>query len=69
MLRYRGAAVLELMDMAMDGQLTAALSEYARANAYGFAQRADFVAALNAVSGEDWSAWLNETLQGIGQAG
>lgn len=68
-LRYRGAAVLELMDMAMDGQLTAALSEYARANAYGFAQRADFVAALNAVSGEDWSAWLNETLQGIGQAG
>lgn len=68
-LRFRGAAVMELMDMAMDGGLNAALGEYARANAYGFARRDDFTAALYASSGQDWSAWLGETLQGMGRAG
>ncbi len=68
-LRYRGAAVMEILDMAMDGGLKAALGEYARANAFEFARRDDFIAALEAATGEDWSAWLGETLQGIGQAG
>lgn len=68
-LRFRGTGVLELLDMAMEGRLETALSEFASAHAFGFADRADFVAALNAATGSEWGPWLDETLQGIGKAG
>ena len=68
-LRYRGAAVLELLSEALDGRLPDVLSDYARACAYGMSTRDDLLAALSRDGSGDWSAWLSETLQGIGRAG
>lgn len=68
-LRFRGAAVIEMLDEAMNGAFDAALKEYVAANTFSIASRDDFVSALNESDGSDWSAWLAETLQGIGKLG
>ncbi len=68
-LRYRGAAVLQMLDEVMDDAFAQALEIYVTDNAYEITNRSDFVAALNASDGTDWSAWLSETLQGIGKLG
>ena len=68
-LRYRGAAVMEMLDEAMDGDFMDALTAYVRASAFEIANRSDFINALNSTDGSDWSAWLSETLQGIGKLG
>lgn len=68
-LRYRGAAVMEMLDEAMDGDFMDALTTYVRASAFEIANRSDFIDALNSTDGSDWSAWLSETLQGIGKLG
>ena len=68
-LRYRGAAVLELLSEASEGALDEALPILAQEHAYDFITREELLNALSQVDGGDWSAWLAETLQGIGRAG
>lgn len=68
-LRYRGAAVLRMLDEVMGDAFTQALKIYITDNAYGITDRSEFVTALNSADGSDWSAWLSETLQGIGKLG
>lgn len=68
-LRHRGAAVLELLDEVSGGGMAQALMAYAQAHAYGYGDKAGFAAALSSIDGGDWSAWLDETLQGMGKRG
>ena len=60
---------MEMLDEAMDGDFMDALTAYVRASAFEIANRSDFIDALNSTDGSDWSAWLSETLQGIGKLG
>ncbi len=62
---HRGAAALCALDLALDGKLDEFLAAYYDTYAFTIASRTDFEAALQAFSGEDWSALLADMLDTI----
>jgi len=63
--RYRGAAALCALELALDGRLDEFLAAYYDTYAFSIAERTDFEQALHTFSGEDWTPLLEDYLDTI----
>jgi hypothetical protein len=62
---HRGAAALCALELALDGKLDEFLAAYYDTYAFSIASRTDFMQALQAYSGEDWTPLLDDYLDTV----
>ena len=62
---HRGAAALCALELALDGKLDEFLAAYYDTYAFSIVSRTDFMTALQAFSGEDWTPLLDDYLDTV----